>query len=139
VSRQTRALAAGRKTVALQRNAALGKVLENSGSLGLSSYLRKRYQQGANLAELAGETGLGRARLRAEMNAAGILVRSRGQNTPEGRRSRALTADAAAAERVDTDDLVGWLRTRRDEGWTLSALGTVVGHSSHWVKWRLQT
>lgn len=139
VARQSRALAAGRKTVALQRNAALEQLLEGSGRLGLSSYLRNRYEQGASLAELAGETGLGRARLRAEINAAGIVVKSRGQNTPEGRRSRVLAADAAAAERIDTDDLVDWLRTRREQGWTLTALGTVVGHSSHWVKWRLQT
>lgn len=116
VSRQSAALAAGRRTVARRRDAALSELVENSDSPDLASYLRARYQQGANLAELAGETGLGRALLRAEMKAAGIVVRSRGHNTPGGRRSRALTADAAAAERVGTDDLVGWLRLHRDEG-----------------------
>lgn len=138
LARQTRALKSGRDTVASQRKAALERLLEESGKRDLPSYLRDRYQHGASLAQLASETGLGRARLRAEVQAAGIATRNSGQNTPAGRRSRAVAAETAAARRVGTDDLLEWLRTRRNEGWTLTALGDAVGHSGHWVNWRLQ-
>lgn len=95
------------------------------------------YDEGASLAQLASQTGLGRARLRAELRAAGVDTRSAGHTTAAGRPSRAVAADAEAAVRVGTDDLIDWLQTRRTEGWTLAALGRAVGHSSHWVKWRL--
>ena len=136
--RQTRALEAGRATTATRRQAALNRLLLDSGSDDLPAYLRSRYAQGASLAQLARETGLGRSRLRHEMSSAAIQPRGSGQNTPDGRRSRARTAEAAAARRIGTDDLPGWLRARRDEGWTLAALGAAVGHSGHWVRWRLE-
>ena len=137
LARQARALAAGRRTVAGQREAALRSVLEDSGCPDLPSYLRLRYGRGASLADLAAETGLGRDRLRREIAAAGVGVRGPGQNTPAGRRSRARTAEAAAAKRVGADDLLTWLSERRRQGWTLAALGAAVGHSGHWVSWRL--
>jgi len=137
LARQARALEAGRRTVAVRREAALRSVLEESGCPDLPSYLRLRYGRGASLAELAAETGLGRDRLRREIATAGVDVRERGQSTPASRRSRARTAEAAAAKRVGADDLLTWLSERRRQGWTLAALGAAVGHSGHWVSWRL--
>lgn len=137
VARQAEGLRAGRETSAARRQAALERVLDEAGSADLPSYLRHRYARGASLAQLAAETGLGRSRLSVEMRAAGIELRAPGENTSDGRRSRARAAELAAAHRVGTDDLAGWLQSRRERGWTLTALGVAVGHSSHWVKWRL--
>jgi hypothetical protein len=60
------------------------------------------------------------------MTEAGITARPTGRNTPAGKRSRALAADLSL-----------WLRQRRLEGWTLGRLGAAVGHSGHWVRWRI--
>jgi len=78
------------------------------------------------------------AELRDEVVATGITVRAPGDTTAVGRRSRAVTADAEAAARLATDDLVGWLRHRRTDGWSRTRLGTAVGHSAQWVRWRLE-
>lgn len=137
VARQVAALNEGRRAVASRRQEAITLLLVESGHDDLSSYLRTRYKEGASLARLASQTGLGRARLRAELRAAGVTTRNAGHTTAAGRRSRAVAADAEAAVRVGTDDLIEWLQTRRTEGSTLAALGRAVGHSSHWVKWRL--
>lgn len=51
---------------------------------------------------------------------------------------RAARADEVAAARVGTDDLVAWLTERRLAGRTLTELASAVGHSTHWVRWRLE-
>jgi hypothetical protein len=130
-------LAAGRATRARRREAHLAAVLAERGAPDLSTFLRTEYTAGASLQTLARTTGLGRRRLRATLTAAGITVRSTGHNTSAGKRSRAETADAVAAARVGTDDLHGWLADRYDQGWSLTRLATAVGHSTHWVRWRL--
>jgi hypothetical protein len=89
------------------------------------------------MAELGRATGLGRRRLRAAMAEAGIAPLPSGRNTSGGKRSRAAAADRRAADRVGTGDLREWLRQRRSDGWTLAQLGAAVGHSGHWVRWRL--
>lgn len=80
---------------------------------------------------------MGREALRSEMMAAGISVRPPGHNTPGGKRSRARRADDRAAERVGTEDLHRWLSSRATAGWTLTELAEAVGHSTHWIRWRL--
>lgn len=135
--RQLRTLAAGRETSAARRQAALDERLTELGATHLSSYLRERYAEGASLEQLAVETGLGRTRLRSAVTSGGITLRKRGVNTVAGRRSRAVAAETAAALLLGTDNLRTWLRDRRAEGWTLTRLGAAVGHSSHWVRWRL--
>lgn len=137
-TRRAEQLAAGRVARAARRDEALAQRLIDLGATDLHSYLRQRYAAGASLASLARATGLGHKRLRDEVTAAGITVRAPGDTTAVGRRSRAVAADAEAAARVETDDLVGWLRTGRSDGWLLSQLGSAVGHSAQWVRWRLE-
>lgn len=139
VARQRRALDTGRGTVAVRRGAARAALIEESGAPDLATYLLTRYTQGASLEGLAKDTGLGRARLRVAMADAGIVTRPTGANTAVGKRSRAFAAEEAAARRVGVDDIRAWLQARRSDGWTLSQLGTAVGHSGHWVSWRLDT
>jgi len=130
-------LAAGRATRARRREAHLAALLIERGAPDLSTFLRAEYAAGASLQTLAQLTGLGRNRLRADLAAAEITVRPTGCNTPAGKRSRAQAADAAAAARVGTGDLHGWLTARYDQGWSLTRLAAAVGHSAHWVRWRL--
>lgn len=137
VNRRRRALATGRATAAARRERQLAVRLDRLGHQTLHDYLRAAYAAGASLATLAGDTGLGRGRLRQEVEAAGIVVRPTGRNTALGKRSRAHTADAAAAVRVGTDDLGSWLADRYAAGWSLTRLGAAVEHSTHWVRWRL--
>jgi hypothetical protein len=131
-------LASGRATITSRRHARRQATLASAGAGSLADYLRANYASGASIDALRIATGLGRARLRTEMDAADIVVRPTGVNTREGKRSRARRADHVAAARVDTNDLGGWLRQRRGEGWTLTQLGEAVGHSTHWVRWRLE-
>lgn len=137
VRRRRSALAAGRTTTARRRQQRLTSRLESLGHSSLHDYLRSAYPAGASLQELTRVTGLGRDRLRAEICAAGLVVRAPGANTATGKGSRARAADGAAALRVGTDDLPGWLAARRDAGWSLTRLAETVGHSTHWVRWRL--
>lgn len=131
------ALKQGRRTAARRRDDDLRARLENLGAPSLASYVRQAYAAGASLDALGGATGLGRQRLRAAMTDAGITICVRGATTLAGGRTRVDTADTAAARRVGTDDLHGWLRARRSEGATLTELAAAVGHSPHWVRWRL--
>lgn len=137
VARRDGALAAGRRSREAQRRERLDEVVSRAGSTDLPAYLRARYANDASLEQLARETGLGRSNLRQVMSAAGITLRVPGSTTAQGRRSRADVAEAEAATRVGTDDLLAWLAARRAEGWTLERLGRAVGHSGHWVRWRL--
>lgn len=132
------ALHRGRQTAARRRAGELRVRLTALGYRDLSTYLRDAHGAGTTLEELAAATGLGRARLREAMVEAGVTPRRQGFNRPDARRSRARTADAVAAARVGTDDLLGWLVRRRDEGLTLDRLGTAVGRSGRWVRWRLE-
>lgn len=139
VARQRRALETGRGTVAAQRQAARAALIEESGAPDLATYPRTRYAKGASVERLTKDTGLGRDRLRVAMADAEIETRHIGANTAVGKRSRAVAAEEAAARRVGADNLRAWLTARRSDGWTLSQLGTAVGHSGHWVRWRLDT
>ena len=124
--------------MATRRREELANRLADGGYDDLGDYLRAAYADGASLEDLARATGLGRAKLRTEPEAAAVPVRASGHNTVDGRRSRARAAEEEAARRVDTEDLVGWLHERRTAGWSLEQLGRRVGHSGHWVRWRLQ-
>lgn len=115
----------------------LDSVVAGAGHPDLATMLRSRYAAGSSLEALARDTGLGRAALRQALEAAGVSLRGQGHTTRAGRHARALRADLEAAGRVGTDDLRSWLRSRRDAGWTLAQLGEAVGHSGHWVRWRL--
>ncbi len=69
------ALDAGRVTRAAQRDRALARRLRELGFDDLAGYLRHAYSAGASLRSLTKVTGLGWARLRREIDAAGVTVR----------------------------------------------------------------
>ncbi|MGH3938855.1 MAG: MucR family transcriptional regulator [Pseudonocardiaceae bacterium] len=69
------ALDAGRATRAAQRDQALARRLRELGFDELGDYLRHAYSAGASLRSLAKVTGWGWARLRREIDAAGITMR----------------------------------------------------------------
>lgn len=133
------ALERGRARQRELRAEGVESVLALHGAGDLAEHLRTAYEAGGSLESLARTTGLGRARLRAALDGAGVAVRLTGRNTFRGKRSRARRAEVLAARRVGTDDLHGWLAQRREEGWTLTALGDAVGHSSHWVRGRISS
>lgn len=134
---QDQALAQGRETVRRRRSTALERLLEDADAPSLDAYLRDAYADGASLDDLADATGMGRERLRTAMEAAGVAIRAPGQTTEAGRRSRAVRSDEAAQRRLGVDDLRTWLREQRDAGATLTELAQAVGHTTHWVRWRL--
>lgn len=134
-----RELAAGRARRQLElADQRVGDRLLQRGSQDVHAYLRQAYADGASLEALAAQTGLGRDRLRQALRGAGVTSRPSGVNTAAGRRSRARTADQRAAAHLGVPDLRDWLRARRDEGRTLTRLAEPVGHSTHWVRWRLE-
>ncbi|MEV0131756.1 hypothetical protein AB0H83_25255 [Dactylosporangium sp. NPDC050688] len=137
VARRRAALQAGRKTIAAHRQRDLTDRLTALGFNTLDDYLRTAYTDGASVEELARTTGLGRQRLRTALDTAGVQIRATGHNTTAGKRSRAASADEAAAQRVGTTDLRAWLRDRYTDDWTLTRLAAAVGHSTHWIRWRL--
>jgi hypothetical protein len=137
-ARRRAALSEGRATVAARRAHELAETLAGLGYATLGDYLRTSYADGESLESLARVTGLGRQRLRDALTAAGVAVRPVGRNTVAGKRSRAIAADAAAARRVGTTDLRAWLRDRQADGWSVPRLAAAVGHSHHWVRWRLR-
>jgi len=130
-------LAGGRVTLSERREVVMQERLVSLGAPDVGEYLRRAYAAGASLQTLAEATGLGRARLRSALRAAGVSVRPPGVNTPAGKRSRAEAGTSAAATRVGAVDLGVWLNERHDAGWSLRELGAVAGHSTHWVRWRL--
>lgn len=135
--RRTAALAAGRSTLAARREQDLDRRVAEWGHSSLHDYLRCAYSSGASLDDLAQRTKLGRARLRHEVQAARITIRPVGSNSALSKRSRAMTNDASAADRVGAGDIHAWLAQRHAEGWSLSRLAKAVGHSSPWVSQRL--
>jgi ROS/MUCR transcriptional regulator protein len=70
------ALDAGRATRAARRNQALARRLRELGFDDLPSYLRHAHSTGASLRNIAKTTGLGWARLRRELDAAGGVAAS---------------------------------------------------------------
>lgn len=93
------ALDAGRATRAAQREQVRTRRLRELGVDSLAAYLRREYAAGASLRSLARATGLGWARLRREIEAAGITMRPGGGRTqqalgplPPGRGGQALNA-----------------------------------------------
>lgn len=129
----------GRGTVQARREAQLAQRLASLGITDLGDYLRSAHDAGVSLQTMAGVTGLGRTRLRRALIEAGVDERPPGWNSPAGKRSRALAADAAAARRVGTQDIRAWLRERRAQGWSLAQLGHAVDRSGRWVRWRLDS
>ena len=131
---QRASLERGRATLAARRAQDLEGRLAGTP---LGAYLRRRYAEGASLALLGRETGLGRARLRQALDDAGVVLRPPGATTVTGRRSRAVAADIAAARRVGTDDHARWRAEQRASGRSVADLADAVGHSPPWVRWRL--
>lgn len=138
VRRRRAALAAGRATAAARREQALASMLAERGYDCLHDFLRRSYAEGADLEGLARTTGLGRARLRREVEIAGITVRAVGHNTAEAKRSRTRANDAAAAQRVGSDDIRTWLSARHNEGWSVARMSREVGRSVPWINHRLK-
>jgi len=134
---QQRRLAAGRATRTRRAEQAVAGRLSALGAADLACYLRTAYAGGANLDQLREATGMGRDRLSRALTEAGVTRRPVGATTPAGRRSRASANDAAAAARVGTDDVGRWLAARHRAGWSYRQLAAAVGHSSHWVRWRV--
>ena len=69
------ALDAGRATRAARRDRALARRVRDLGFADLPGYLRHAHSTGASLRRMARATGLGWARLRRELDAAGVAVR----------------------------------------------------------------
>lgn len=134
---RARELRVGRETQAAVRRSALDRQVQEGGGRDLSEFLRRAYEAGGSLDSLARASGLGRAALRRALVDAGVTLRPTGANTAAGKRSRVDSADLRAAERVGADDIRGWLRERRDQGWSVARLAEAVGHSNPWVRWRL--
>lgn len=76
--RRLDALAVGRATRAAQRERVLAARLRELGFADLAGYLRHAYSSGASLRSIARATGLGWARLRRELDAAGVALRPAG-------------------------------------------------------------
>lgn len=132
------ALEVGRATRATQRDEALTLRLRELGIDHLADYLRHDYAAGVSLRSLAEVTGLGWARLRREIDAAGITVRPLGLSIAQQRQARVRLADAETARQLGTEDLPGWLRERRSAGWSLTRIAKAAGRSRHWVQSRLE-
>lgn len=132
-------LDAGRATRARRSADRRAALIAEHGATDLHGYLRDAYAAGGSLESLARTTGLGRARLREELAAAGVTLRPRGQNTAAGKRARASATEAVAAARVGSADVRRWLSEHKEAGWSLSRLAAAVGHSTQWVRWRLDT
>lgn len=73
------ALDAGRATRAAQRDQALARRLRKLGFDDLPGYLRHAHSTGASLRSIAKATGLGWARMRRELDAAGVAARPASQ------------------------------------------------------------
>lgn len=77
-------LAAGRVTLSERREVVMQERLVFLGAPDVGEYLRRAYAAGASLQTLAEATGLGRARLRSALRAAGVSVRPPGGEHPGG-------------------------------------------------------
>jgi hypothetical protein len=99
--------------------------------------LRDRYADGLSLDQLGRLTGLGSARLRAELRAADVEIRPTGVNQLASKQARADRNDALAAAQVGTADIRAWLLSRYEHGVTLRVLASQTGRSIPWVRSRL--
>ncbi len=86
------ALDAGRATRAAQRDRVLARRLRELGFDDLAGYLRQAYSAGASLRSLAKVTGVGWARLRREIDAAGVTVRPAHASSDRGTCAQEATA-----------------------------------------------
>jgi len=118
-AQRTVSLARGRVTQQERRRADLECRLRAWGFTDVGAYLRHAYTAGASLEDLARTTGLGRARLRAEIDTAGITVRPTGVNVATSKRARAGANDAALAARLGVADARAWLQEQRAAGVSL--------------------
>jgi hypothetical protein len=134
---RARRLDAGRATQAEQQKRRADAVVAAAGATSLHELLRLRYGSGSSIDRLAKETGLGRGRLRAELAAAGVIIRPSGVNAPASKQARAARNDALVAGRVGTADLRRWLLAQRRAGVTLRELAQRTGRSIPWVQSRL--
>lgn len=130
-------LSRGRITQAEQRSTRLQQRLTANGIDDLDRYLRAAYRNGTSVDQLVTITGASRARVRNVLRDSDIHIRNPGANTPAGKRSRAVAADAQAAALLGIEDLPAWLTERHEQGVSLTKLARTVGHSSHWVRWRI--
>jgi len=135
---RSRALAAGRSTQSAARSTEMEQRLSEHGAADAETFARGAYESGCSLDEVAGLLGIGRQSVRSILDATGTPRRSVGANTADGKRARVRSADRAVAERLGIDDLAAWLIEQRRNGTSLAQLGRLVGHSSHWVRWRLE-
>ncbi|MFE7277256.1 MucR family transcriptional regulator [Streptomyces sp. NPDC057623] len=114
-------LTAGRRIQAQLADDRLKAALHSGGFADLAQALRSVYVDGQHsIEDTARVLAVGKGRLRRLLVEHGIEVRSAGQNSTAGRRSRVQLNDRATAERVGTQDITAWLRERTAEGATLS-------------------
>lgn len=109
----------------------------SAGAGDLHDFLRHHYAGGASLDALSRRAGLGRARLRTELTAAGVGVRRSGVNNPASKHARAHNIDAQVAARVGAEDIRVWLRSQRANGTTIQALARQTQRSIPWIQSRL--
>lgn len=133
------ALEQGRRTREQHRREAMSERVDELGIDELGPWLCATYTHGTSLADLADTLGIGHQRLRSELKRAGVDLRPQGANSARGKRSRAIANEQRAAQRVGTDDLKAWLNEQHRCGASLSELARRVGHSTHWVRWRLDS
>jgi hypothetical protein len=134
---RARSLAAGRASQAGQRERSRAAVVAAAGAASLPELLRARYGAGASIDQLAKLTGLGRSRLRAELAAAGVVIRASGTNLSASKHARGAANDALVAARVGTGDIRVWLFAQRQAGATLRELAQRTGRSTPWIRSRL--
>lgn len=134
----SRQLAEGRQAMRRRRDARLLDVIAAAGAVDLHGLLRDAYAAGGSLDSLSRLTGLGRQRVRDELDAAGVAVRTPGSNVPENKRRRSQSIDAAVAHLVGTDDLRQWLVDQVAIGRTARSLAEQTGRSVVWVRARLR-
>ena len=138
-SSQARARDRGRATQAHRRDAEMRDCRERVDGGDFPRWLGEAYANGASLEELGRSLGIGRRRVRDELERAGVGIRRAGVNGSRAKRSRIVANDDDAARRVGTDDLVGWLEDMRRQGHRMTDLAAAVGRSESWVRTRLLT
>ena len=131
-AKQIAALALGRARRRHERETQLIEHIADCGFSNLSDLLATRYADGATLADLARETGLGRERLRAALDAAGVRPRARCQHgggtslsRPLGRRRSSASSREQRPRRLAADTSSEWLdvATARRRGRAQRTLG----------------
>lgn len=138
VADRRRRLAQGREAVKIHRDARLLEVVAAAGAVDLHALLRDAYAAGGSLDSLSRLTGLGRQRVRAELEAAGVTVRLPGSNVAESKHRRAQSIDDEVAHLLGVEDIRQWLLDQVAIGVTPRALAARTGRSVVWVRARLR-